>query len=427
MKRFILQARTWAFWLLVCAGAVSLASAVIHAPSRSQDFQWSGARLLAHRVDPWRDFLQGDPVHGLIDTQIPNYLPILYILISPLTFLNYHAANWAWAGCNIVFICLSAFLIARFYGIRSAYGTLGVVAAFCASSPARVTVGNGQQGLLVLFLWSLGLLTIGTINKRSAFAVGCSYLKYSFAPAILLYVVMRNGVIRGVRTLVWTMVPLTGASVIVWCWLSKSEQPTGPLKFLLEPLRVAQAGYQPTGDPAQTFMDLMEYLLGGGPVGTPLLTTVSFVSAILLNAAVLLPAIRAAKSMPDPIDRIGWPLALTTMLGFTLYKHHPYDEVVFLFAGCYSWSRRKSNAAKATLFLISYCWFVQPSVDLRVRFSIAWSIARITILFSLMLCCFRIPLEADAHDRGFPDQVESNAVGRQPTYKQGRTNNLQTE
>lgn len=379
-------------WCAALAGAISCIAGVVHAVARSQDFQWSGERLLLAHVDPWRDYLLGDPAHALLATQVPNYLPILYVLLVPFGLLSAANANLAWALCNAAFAIGSALLAGRFYGHRSWRGMLFITAAMLASAPTRVTIGNGQQGLLIVALWSVALLHRRPTSAWRAALAGVSYLKYSFAPALALFLLLRDGVRRGLRVLLWSFVPAVGATGLVWLWITGGRDLHHLLALFTEPLAVTRVGYQPTGDPGQTFMDLFEFLLGGGPVATPRLTLISLVVAVAITIAVLLPAVlrHHDHSEAAEVDHTGWLAALMATMSFALYKHHPYDEVVFLFPFCYALRHWRRPAAMATLFLIGYCWYVQPLVDLHVAFSLAWCASRMSILVALILCVYRI-------------------------------------
>lgn len=52
--------------------------------------------MLVDRIDPWFDFLNCDPLHRIQLTQIPNYLPVLYLLLSPVGLLPFSAAKVVW-------------------------------------------------------------------------------------------------------------------------------------------------------------------------------------------------------------------------------------------------------------------------------------------------------------------------------------------
>lgn len=390
----------WLLWPLLLAGLISSVAGIAHAVHRSQDFQWSGERLLLRHIDPWRDYLDGDPAHGLLATQVPNYLPVLYVFLVPFGLLSATHADLAWALCNTAFAIASGVLAARFHGLRSWHAMVGVAAALLASTPARITISNGQQGLFVLFLWSIALLHARPTTARRATIAGVSYLKYSFAPPVALYLLLRDGLRRGTRMLLWSLLPCAAATLLVWLWLTGGHNLRHLLALVTEPLAVTRVGYQPTGDPGQTFMDLLEFLLGGGPVGTPRLTVISLVAALGITLIVLLLALRRCKRLAlDRAEATRWLLALTAAMSLVLYKHHPYDEIVFLFPLCYALRHWRRPASAATLFLIGYCWYIQPWVDLRIQFSFAWCWARITILFALLLCIFRIAEPEQATER----------------------------
>lgn len=103
-------------WLFGALGVLSALAGAKNAmaPGRSQDFEWSGVRMLLDHVDPWLDFLQGHPLHRILLLQIPNYLPVLYVLMAPLRLLPFTVAKAAWVVCNLGFAVASAVMAARF-------------------------------------------------------------------------------------------------------------------------------------------------------------------------------------------------------------------------------------------------------------------------------------------------------------------------
>jgi hypothetical protein len=192
-------------FLVLAAAVVSTLQGGRDAIHRSQDFQWSGERLLFQHVDPWAEYLRGDPDHRFYATQIPNYLAILYVLIIPFGFLSLVQANLAWFLCNLAFAVTSAVLAARFYGLQR-YVFL-IIGLMLAATPTRMTFGNGQQGLLVLFLWSLSLFSTRLTDGRSL-VCGISYFKFSFGPPVFFYLLLR----KGLRAVMLSAVPAVVAS-----------------------------------------------------------------------------------------------------------------------------------------------------------------------------------------------------------------------
>ncbi len=383
--------------VLVCAvallGIVSAWAGAHAAVFRSQDFQWSGERLLLRHVDPWQVYLTGNPGHALIGTQVPNYLPVLYVLLVPFGLLPMAIANSAWACCNVLFSVGSAVLAARFFGLRGVGWAMVVAGILLAANPTRTSISNGQQGLFVLALWSVALLWPVAAERSASrpgigglLLVGVSYLKYSFAPAVALYLLLRNGLRTGVRRLLWTALPALVSTVLVWLWIDQPHDVPHLLRQAVAPLQVAKAGYQPTADPGQTMMDLLEFLLGGHLVATPRLTAISFAVAIAITAGVLLGALRHLRraGLAHSADGRGWLLALVATMSFVLYKHHPYDEVVFLYPLCYALRRWQRWPAAVVLVLIGYSWFVQRFVDPHFTWTFLWAEVRLAMLFVLL-------------------------------------------
>ncbi len=385
---------------LAVVGAVSAWGGVHFAVTRSQDFQWSGERLLLQHADPWQTFLAGDPAHALIATQIPNYLPILYVLLVPIGFMTEPAANLAWGLLNLAFAVVSAVVAARFYGLRGPLWTVGIIAALLASTATRTSISNGQQCLVVLVLWTLALLwvpagdAVPDLRRRPGIGglllLGVSYLKYSFAPAMAMFLLLRNGLRAGIRAVLWTLVPAIVSTLLVWLWIHQPHDLHHLVEQCVAPLQVAKSGYQPTGDPGQTMMDLLEFLLGGAPVARPRLTLITFAVAIALTAGMLLLALRWLRrtAQTESVEAFGWMVALTATMSFVLYKHHPYDEVVFLYPLCYLLRQWRRPVAALGLLLIGYNWYIQRFVDPHVRWTYAWAELRLSLFFVLLLAVY---------------------------------------
>src|SRR5215469_5692044 len=205
--------------ILVVLALLSAAQGLHNAIEQSQDLQWSGTRMLMARIDPWADALKEDPHHMILKSQIPNYLPLLYLLMLPLGILPLAKAQIVWALCNLAFAALSAWLASRFYGLGKSL-TLAVLCLLWMATPTRVTIGNGQYGLFVLVLWCVSLLSIRMTDTRAMIA-GVSYVKYNFAPPLLLYLLMRDSLRRALMSLV----PVLAGAVCVCLWLGEWHSP----------------------------------------------------------------------------------------------------------------------------------------------------------------------------------------------------------
>jgi hypothetical protein len=339
--------------------ALSLGQGLRKAGANSQDFQWSGVRMLFARIDPWAEALRGDPLHLIHLSQIPNYLPILYVLLTPFGFLPMGPASIVWALLNVAFAVSSSWIAARFYGLGPRMAIAVACLVFMAS-PTRQTIGNGQHGLIILFLWSLSLLAVRLTDARAAIA-GVSYLKFNFAPPLFLYLLLEGGV----RAVIFSLLPSAVATVLVWLWITHGRDPHELISILTGPFAVAKYGYFPSGgDP--NLMDVLQaplsrsYQAGTFMSNIPLPTWVNattLASALAICFAVIFVAHRRAPRA------IGWHVALIATMSVTLFKHHPYDGVVLTIPLCYALHHWRRTAGKAAVFGVAYAWYLQKGVE----------------------------------------------------------------
>jgi hypothetical protein len=339
--------------LLLCA-LLSAAVGIWNGSHRSQDFQYSGERVLLQHVDPWADFLAGDPHHDFPMTQIPNYLPILYVVLVPYGLLSLAAARTAWAFTNLLFAIVSGRWAARFYGIRGP-GVVAVVCLLLMATATRNTLGNGQQGLLVLFLWSLMLWFAerragggGSVNGQAEL-LGASYFKFTFGPPVLLFVLFR----WGIRAALFTLVPAMMALVLVWFWLG--HDPRTILTLATEPLAVAKHGFTPDwGDP--NLMNVSEILMRNQPEN--LKNGIELALALLVCVPLSFIAFRRHRE-----GSLQWHMALLATMSYRLFKHHSYDAVVLLFPLCYGLSKWRERAGRWVVGLLSYLFYGERVLD----------------------------------------------------------------
>src|ERR1035437_2129471 len=207
------KARISLLGVLLILAAWSSVQAGENAMARSQDLQWSGTKLLLAHADPWAVYLGPNGHAAFYMTQIPNYLPILYVLLIPIGWMSLTTAKLVWLVCNLLFAVGSGVLAARFYGL-SKDSSFAVVCLMLMATPTRTTIGNGQQGLMVLFLWCVSLLSLRLTDSRSMLA-GVSYFKFNYAPPVFLYLLFRGGV----RAALMSAVPNVVATLVVWLWL----------------------------------------------------------------------------------------------------------------------------------------------------------------------------------------------------------------
>jgi hypothetical protein len=211
---------------------VSLYAGIRNSLLRSQDLQWSGAHLALQHIDPYSQFLNHDPEHRILFSQVPNYLYELYILLLPLGALSFPHAKPVWLLLNCLFAILAVFLLRRIYDLPRSQAFLLLLRLFC-STPFRIALGAGGQSLFELLLFCL--LFYFTRPTGQGIALGLSYSKYSFSPVVFLYLFFR----RRFRVLAISFIaPLIGLLAIGFL-VHRS-----PVTLSTEPLAVAASAFQ---------------------------------------------------------------------------------------------------------------------------------------------------------------------------------------
>ena len=305
--------------------------------------------MLQRHIDPWEEYLRGDPDHQIVDTQRPNYLPLLYVLLSPLALTSLATAKLAWAGCNLIFAVGSGTLVSRIYGM-SRWGSAMLVCLFLMATPTRNAIGNGQQSLLVLFIWSLTLLSAEQGRIRTA-ASGISYFKFNFSPPLALFLLFRFGV----KTFILSLVPAIAGVVLVWFWLGGASHPLLLWKIALEPFAAGIHGYtQDTRDP--NLMSLMDPVLAESPEMLRNLLEFGAAMAVCVGLAALGFRYKTQGSLQ-------WQLSLLAVADFALFKHHSYDAVVLLFPMCFALRQFWRWEAKGILLLVGYFFYLQKCLE----------------------------------------------------------------
>lgn len=188
-RSIIKRSVVWLNAALVVPACLSLRTGVRHGLERGQDFQWSGAHLAALHLDPYRQYLSGDPEHLILLAQTPNYLHELYVLLMPLGAMQFRTARAVWVGINVALLVAIVLGLRRMYQLGTAETVL-LLLLTVVGAPFRILLGNGQQSLLELFFFCVVFSTRGTLSR--GLSLGLSYAKYSFAPVLVVFLLLRR-------------------------------------------------------------------------------------------------------------------------------------------------------------------------------------------------------------------------------------------
>jgi len=335
--------------LLILGGILSAAAGMKAGAGRSQDFQWSGAHMLAQHIDPWAVELSGDPDHMIQGVQHVNYLPLLYLIILPLGYLSAHTAQVLWVLCNVTFAVGSTLLASRFYGLSREL-SLAAVCLMLMALPTRNNFGNGQQALFVLAMLALSLLTVRVTAARAAVA-GVSYVKFNFAPPIFLYLL----IYEGIGAALISVLPAVAGLLVAWAWLGFEHGVQGLIFLARAPLQISQRAYWPRGGDTN-LMDVLEPILQRLHVPDTRWNMITLPIAVAITVWLFYKA-RGGSAQ--------WRVALLGLAGFVLYKHHGYDATTLLFPLCFAVKRWRERSGQILLLLISYVWYGQKILLMR--------------------------------------------------------------
>jgi hypothetical protein len=224
--------------VLSAAALASLLVGTQHALDYSQDLQWDEARLFLDGINPYLFYLEpGRPLPDYINpgnlglTQMPSAV----LLFAPIALPSFEAAKISWILVNLaatigfILLALRLFLPAPMGWSGAAAFTLLLM----ASMPWRITLGNGQYGLVAMTLFLIALhffreRRLGLATLLSALAL----VKYTLVlPFFALFLYRKRDL----------ALVLPGALAIHACLTALAGWMTGerPDLLVLQSLRVA--------------------------------------------------------------------------------------------------------------------------------------------------------------------------------------------
>ena len=320
--------------LLALAGLGSVSIGIRRALVESQDLQWGGVWLLAHRIDPWREAIDGYP-HHLANFSPPNYLHHLYILLLPMSWISFPVAAALWCALNLVLSVATMLLLRRLFGLTPFF-TAALLLLLWMSSPFRVLLAAGQMTMVELFCFAVTFSALPVLPRGLAF--GLSFAKYSFSPPTALFFLFR-GRLRLLAIAV--AVPLLGL-------LAVSFFVTTPILHLAtEPLALAGRAVMPG---LADSMTLSESVLRTR-ISHVAAQHITYAAALIASAAFALLLSRFRLSSAAEFT-------LLCVASLFLFKHLVYDYVFLLVPLCFvvsSAGRRLRLPVCCAVFLF---WFL---------------------------------------------------------------------
>lgn len=317
--------------LLIVAAVVSTARGIWNASQVSKDFQWSPTVLLLDGENPYEVYLNGDPDRALIKAQTPNYAHAMYLMLTPFGLMDWEVAKIAWALFNVTVGFLIVLLLAQILNLNKDQAFF-VFLTFLASSPFRIGIGNGQQGLIML----LAFLVIPVSRSYwSSFAAGIGYFKYSFAPPFVAYLFFSRGKFHSLASLLPGIIGFFG----FWVITGGSFWET-----LIQPLLVSSQGVAPG---SADIMTIAEKLTKEGSIYH---YTFYYLLPILFS---LYGAYFASKN----IVKVSTSFAFLCVISLVSFKHLAYDFVFLLPAFAIAIKNVNKIASQYIISVVLFVWF----------------------------------------------------------------------
>lgn len=320
--------------LIFFLGTAALAStgrAIYNATNVSKDFQWGGTVVLLEGDNPYEVYLESRQDKYTNKMSPPNYAHSLYLTLIPFGLMSWGGAKTSWAIFNVGIGISVVLILAKAYGLTTGQGLL-VMLIFLAGSPFRIGVGNGQQGLIMLFAFSTLLVSN---SYFSSFGSGFGYLKYSFAPPFAVYLLLK----RGVWHFFVSLLPGIIGFVVFWFITGGSF-----LKTLIHPLLVSSQSV------AAGSADIMTITENTAQKGSTIFLIGYYFTPVFVS---LLGGYISAKY----IDNDNLSFALLSIISLLSFKHLGYDFVFLLPVLCLSVKNIRKYISMYALSVVLFVFF----------------------------------------------------------------------
>ena len=169
-----------------------------------------------------------------------RYGHFLFIILYPITLVEWTHAKVMWIILNIIFAFLIPFILCRSNKL-STFSTYLIIGIFLTCHPTRMTFNLGQNSLMILFFLMLPFLATSNLYKNfNLIASGISYVKYSTGYVLFLNLLVEKKIKKLLLTSLTT----------IFGWLFYSYYTNSPfIPNFFEPLKMNfQDNYIRTGD-----------------------------------------------------------------------------------------------------------------------------------------------------------------------------------
>jgi hypothetical protein len=319
--------------ILSILSIISISQGIVNSQIYSNDFQWSPTVLLSEGINPYLYFLNNNYGDRVIGSQAPNYLHSLYVILLPFAKLDWIVVKKIWLIINILLTIFTFLMIAKKIQLEN-ITLLFIFLIYLCSIPFRNSLGAGQQSILILFAFAF----LFGENRLSYFFSGISYIKYSFAPPIAIYILIKQGAERFLLSLLILFIGF------VIFYIMQNE--TNIYSLFIQPLMVSAKA---VGYGVSDYMTIVSIVVSSD--SNYLVALYYYIFPVFASLAL---TIFLVRNTSDVI----YELTIISLIGLLFFKHLISDYIFLLPAFLYSIQNIRYFYSKISILCIFYFWFV---------------------------------------------------------------------
>jgi len=298
------------------------------------DLKWSGAKLFLEGENIYEIFNSNNYDDKIIKSQFPNYSIGSIYFHLPLGYFNMRLATIIWSVIIFVLI-FHCYLIFqnKDFGIRNQKKIiLFSFIFFICSKPFNLLISNGN--LSIVCFWALINYFLNT-EKFKLFSLLIIFIKYSFAPIIFLYLLLK-------KKYILILLVLTINICLIIHYSTKFNYEI--LYLILDPIKIGEL------TSASGFYDF-QTLMGNYPKNSFLRYFLIIIFSFFLYYKIFQNTLR---------DNL-FDLCLVSILTLLFYKHLYYDQILLLPILIYSFKIDLKNRITIIIIII-YFWII-PNLE----------------------------------------------------------------
>lgn len=290
---------------------------------------YHSTRLFLNKINPYEE-------SGYIEFTVPPYSHGVFLIYSPIASLDYEFAKILWVLLNILTTIAILVIFSRFSKLTYAESIL-ISLIFSCSLPFRVSIGNGQNSILILFVFCA--FFIKNQNLKT-FILGFSFVKYSFAVVTLFYLLIKYN-------LKYLIVSLF---IIISSWLIFSLKINqNVIHTLFQPLQIISTSFA-FGFERGDFLTILNNF--NKPTSINSLNIINIFLCLCFGFFLSIIIKKASINNNNLLI-----VALLAIANLLIVPHIIYDYVFLLPSLFYSWKYKKSVFGIISISIIFYFWF----------------------------------------------------------------------